>query len=127
MDEKDVNLLKSKKGSWTHPTPLGIVRRRPPQFYNILCHNENFYAIELLNSPQIFLKLLFTPNSMTSDALLGGLPPQRKGRKPRLAGAHGFLRERIAKLFRYCRIMLKYAEMPSHGRLGKALCAMDGA
>ena len=53
MDEKDVNLLKSKKGSWTHPTPLGIVRRRPPQFYNILYHNENFYAIELLNSPQI--------------------------------------------------------------------------
>ena len=53
MDEKDVNLLKSKKGSWTHPTPLGIVRRHPPQFYNILCHNENFYAIELLNSPQI--------------------------------------------------------------------------
>ena len=58
MDEKDVNLLKSKKGSWTHPTPLGIVRRRPPQFYNILCHNENFYAIELLNSPQIFLNSL---------------------------------------------------------------------
>ena len=24
--------LNIKKGSWTHPTPLGIVRRRPPQF-----------------------------------------------------------------------------------------------
>ena len=35
--------------------------------------------------------------------------------------------ERIAKLFRYCRIMFKYAEMPSHGRLGKALCATAGA
>ena len=27
-----------KKGSRTHPTPLGIVRRRPPQFCSILCH-----------------------------------------------------------------------------------------
>ena len=27
-----------KKGSQTHPTPLGIVRRRPPQFCSILCH-----------------------------------------------------------------------------------------
>ena len=44
------------------------------------------------------------------------------------AGAHAYvLIERIAKPLRYCRIMLKYAEMPSHGRLGKALCAMDGA
>ena len=25
------------------------------------------------------------------------------------------------------RIMLRGAEMPGHGRLGKALCAMDGA
>lgn len=29
--------LNHKKGSRTHPIPLGIVRRRPPQFYNILC------------------------------------------------------------------------------------------
>ena len=79
-------MLPKLKGSQTHPTPLGIVRRRPPQFCNILCHNENFYAIALLNFPQIFLKLLFTPNSVTSNTLLSGLPPQRKGRKPRLAG-----------------------------------------
>ena len=41
-----VYLLKSKKGNRTHPTPLGIVRRRPPQSCKILCHNENFYEIE---------------------------------------------------------------------------------
>ena len=34
----------NKKGSQTHPTPLGIVLRRPPQFYTILCHTGPFYA-----------------------------------------------------------------------------------
>ena len=45
-----------KKGSRTHPTPLGIVRRRPPQFYNILCHIDDFYAIEPSNFLQIFFQ-----------------------------------------------------------------------
>lgn len=35
-------MLPKLKGSQTHPTPLGIVRRRPPQFY-IMPHFFRLY------------------------------------------------------------------------------------
>ena len=52
--------------------------------------------------PQIFLKLLVTPNSVTSNTLLSGLSPQRKGRKPRPVVVHTDSRFRYAALLRYC-------------------------
>nr|DAH18945.1 MAG TPA: hypothetical protein [Caudoviricetes sp.] len=42
-----LDLVTIKKGSRTHPTSLGIVRRRPPQFCNILCHTKSFYITVL--------------------------------------------------------------------------------